>query len=256
MARHGTVWYCMAQYGMAQHGTALNGMAWHGMTWHQMARHGTAWYMAWHGVARRGRASPWGSFLGTWDMPSRIPPAKLNLTARSAPAAARLTACLRASTALTGACNGLRAEVTGKVGAPRCGGAWSPGDTHRDPSFWGAGRRFSSPGADFGGVLRSLGGEGGGSGDGDVGGGPLCSHGVLPTWCHHLPSLLVGSPRVPPKPGWWRCQQEELPAWRKPQSSGAELLPQPPLFPAAAAPQNPPLLPSAPLSPLRHPKSL
>uniref|UniRef100_A0A8B9T1I0 Protein Flattop n=1 Tax=Anas platyrhynchos TaxID=8839 RepID=A0A8B9T1I0_ANAPL len=33
----------------------------------------------------RSQASPWGSFLGTWDMPSRIPPAKLNLTARSGP---------------------------------------------------------------------------------------------------------------------------------------------------------------------------
>uniref|UniRef100_A0A8C3CMQ7 Protein Flattop n=1 Tax=Cairina moschata TaxID=8855 RepID=A0A8C3CMQ7_CAIMO len=77
----------------------------------------------------RSQASPWGSFLGTWDMPPRIPPAKLNLTARSAPAAARLTACLRASATLTSACNGLRAEVTGKVGAPRYGGAWSPGDT-------------------------------------------------------------------------------------------------------------------------------
>ncbi|XP_032060222.1 protein Flattop [Aythya fuligula] len=63
----------------------------------------------------RSQASPWGSFLGTWDMPPRIPPAKLNLTARSAHAAARLTACLRASAALTGACNGLRAEVTGKL---------------------------------------------------------------------------------------------------------------------------------------------
>lgn len=76
------------------------------------------------------------------------------------------------------------------------------------------------------------------------GGGPLCSHGVLPTWCHHLPSLLVGSPRVPPKPGWWRCQQEELPARRKPQSSGAELLPQPPPFSSSCStpkPSAPPL---------------
>ncbi|XP_068519339.1 protein Flattop isoform X2 [Anas acuta] len=82
----------------------------------------------------RSQASPWGSFLGTWDMPSRIPPAKLNLTARSAPAAARLTACLRASTALTGACNGLRAEVTGKPQEP-----WPDEEASKEPSRTGRG---------------------------------------------------------------------------------------------------------------------
>ncbi|XP_040394759.1 protein Flattop isoform X1 [Cygnus olor] len=82
----------------------------------------------------RSQASPWGTFLGTWDMPPRIPPAKLNLTARSAAAASRLTGWLRASAALTGACNGLRAEVTGKPQEP-----WPDAGTSEEPSRTGRG---------------------------------------------------------------------------------------------------------------------
>lgn len=64
------------------------------------------------------QASPWGSFVGTWEMPPRIPPARLDLTSRSAAAAARLIDWIHRPTALTRACNGLRTEITGKVGAP------------------------------------------------------------------------------------------------------------------------------------------
>ncbi|XP_009995670.1 PREDICTED: UPF0740 protein C1orf192 homolog [Chaetura pelagica] len=66
-------------------------------------------------------ASPWGTFVGTWDMPRRIPPAKLDLTSRSAAAAARLLDRIHPPTTLTRACNGLRTDVTGKVGAPHQG---------------------------------------------------------------------------------------------------------------------------------------
>ncbi|XP_038238860.1 protein Flattop isoform X2 [Dermochelys coriacea] len=62
----------------------------------------------------RSKASPWGTFMGTWEMPLKIPPAKLNLTSRSAAAASRLTSWIHKSTALTSACNGLRPQITGK----------------------------------------------------------------------------------------------------------------------------------------------
>ncbi|KAM6039470.1 protein Flattop [Chlamydotis macqueenii] len=62
----------------------------------------------------RSQASPWGSFVGTWEMPTRIPPARLDLSSRSAAAAARLTDRARQPTALTRACNGLRTRITGK----------------------------------------------------------------------------------------------------------------------------------------------
>ncbi|XP_068271261.1 protein Flattop [Nyctibius grandis] len=67
----------------------------------------------------RSQASPWGTFVGTWDMPPRIPPARLDLTSRSAAAAARLMDRLRQPTTLTHACNGLRTEITGKPQEPR-----------------------------------------------------------------------------------------------------------------------------------------
>lgn len=60
--------------------------------------------------------------MGTWEMPLKIPPAKLNLTSRSAAAASRLTNWIHKSTALTSACNGLRPQITGKVGSPGCRG--------------------------------------------------------------------------------------------------------------------------------------
>ncbi|XP_053907015.1 protein Flattop [Cuculus canorus] len=64
--------------------------------------------------ASRSQASPWGTFVGTWEMPARIPPVRLDLTSRSATAAARLTEWVRQPTALTRARNGLRTEITGK----------------------------------------------------------------------------------------------------------------------------------------------
>uniref|UniRef100_A0A8C8SNU5 Protein Flattop n=1 Tax=Pelusios castaneus TaxID=367368 RepID=A0A8C8SNU5_9SAUR len=70
----------------------------------------------------RSKTSPWGTFMGTWEMPLKIPPVKLNLTSRSAAAASRLTDWIHKSTALTGACNGLRPQITGKVGSPVHGG--------------------------------------------------------------------------------------------------------------------------------------
>ncbi|XP_037739362.1 protein Flattop isoform X1 [Chelonia mydas] len=66
----------------------------------------------------RSKASPWGTFMGTWEMPLKIPPAKLNLTSRSAAAASRLTNWIHKSTALTSACNGLRPQITGKPRKP------------------------------------------------------------------------------------------------------------------------------------------
>ncbi|KAM6106603.1 protein Flattop [Pterocles gutturalis] len=77
----------------------------------------------------RSQASPWGTFVGTWEMPPRIPPARLDLTARSATAAARLLAWTHRPTALTHACNGLRTEITGKPQEPR-----PDAQTTRDPS--------------------------------------------------------------------------------------------------------------------------
>ncbi|KAM5126215.1 protein Flattop [Mantella aurantiaca] len=72
----------------------------------------------------RAKVSPWGTFLGTWDMPLRIPPAKLSLTSRSADASKRLTHWIQTSDPLISACNGLRPTITGKVpiqkeGSPR-----------------------------------------------------------------------------------------------------------------------------------------
>ncbi|KAM4690368.1 protein Flattop isoform 2-T2 [Rhinophrynus dorsalis] len=63
----------------------------------------------------RSKANPWGTFIGTWDMPTKIPPSKLNLTSRSAEASMHLTDWLRSSDPLISACNGLRPHITGKV---------------------------------------------------------------------------------------------------------------------------------------------
>ncbi|XP_062453617.1 protein Flattop [Rhea pennata] len=77
----------------------------------------------------RSKASPWGTFLGTWDMPLKIPPARLNLTSRSAAAAARLTDWIHKSAPLTSACNGLRPEIAGKPQE-----LWSDTQDAREPS--------------------------------------------------------------------------------------------------------------------------
>ncbi|XP_030321015.1 protein Flattop [Calypte anna] len=66
----------------------------------------------------RSQTSPWGTFVGTWDMPPRIPPPKLDLTARSAPAATRLLEQIHRPSTLTHACNGLQTEITGKLQEP------------------------------------------------------------------------------------------------------------------------------------------
>uniref|UniRef100_A0A8C3J5C8 Protein Flattop n=1 Tax=Calidris pygmaea TaxID=425635 RepID=A0A8C3J5C8_9CHAR len=67
----------------------------------------------------RSQVSPWGTFVGTWEMPPRIPPARLNLTSRSAAAAGRLTDWIHRPTTLTHACNGIRTHVTGKGHLPQ-----------------------------------------------------------------------------------------------------------------------------------------
>ncbi|XP_074422835.1 protein Flattop isoform X1 [Larus michahellis] len=87
----------------------------------------------------RSQASPWGTFVGTWEMPSRIPPARLDLTSRSAAAAGRLTAWIRRPTALTRARNGLRTDITGKPQEP-----WSDVQPTTEPSR--RSRRASSEG--------------------------------------------------------------------------------------------------------------
>ncbi|KAK2518237.1 hypothetical protein Q9233_012748 [Columba guinea] len=78
----------------------------------------------------RSQVSPWGTFVGTWEMPPRIPPARLSLTSRSAAAAARLTAWTRQPTALRRACNGVRTEITGEIWVHLLG---APGGAHKPP---------------------------------------------------------------------------------------------------------------------------
>ncbi|XP_029140981.1 protein Flattop [Protobothrops mucrosquamatus] len=65
----------------------------------------------------RSKASPWGTYMTTWDMPLKIPPAKVSLTSRSIDAAARLTEWMNKSAALSKACNGLCPEIVGKPGS-------------------------------------------------------------------------------------------------------------------------------------------
>eukprot|EP00073_Rattus_norvegicus_P051999 XP_017454383.1 PREDICTED: protein Flattop isoform X2 [Rattus norvegicus] len=62
----------------------------------------------------RSKASPWGSYIGTWQMPLKIPPAKANLTARTTAAADSLTEWIHKNPDLLNACNGLRPEIIGK----------------------------------------------------------------------------------------------------------------------------------------------
>uniref|UniRef100_A0A8C3QC77 Protein Flattop n=1 Tax=Geospiza parvula TaxID=87175 RepID=A0A8C3QC77_GEOPR len=61
----------------------------------------------------RSKVSPWGTFLGTWAMPARIPPAWLDRSAREPRAAERLAR--EQPRALRRARNGIRTRVTGKV---------------------------------------------------------------------------------------------------------------------------------------------
>ncbi|XP_023555596.1 protein Flattop isoform X2 [Octodon degus] len=59
----------------------------------------------------RSKASPWGSFIGTWQMPLKIPPARVTLTARTTAGAASLTKWIHKNPDLLKACNGLRPEI-------------------------------------------------------------------------------------------------------------------------------------------------
>ncbi|KAM5201716.1 protein Flattop isoform 2-T5 [Hipposideros larvatus] len=66
----------------------------------------------------RSKASPWGSFMGTWQMPLKVPPARVTLTARTAAGAASLTKWIQENPDLLKASNGLRPEITGKPHGP------------------------------------------------------------------------------------------------------------------------------------------
>ncbi|NP_001089797.1 protein Flattop [Xenopus laevis] len=63
----------------------------------------------------RSQKNPWGTFLGTWDLPTKIPPSKLSLTSRSAEASKRLTNWIQNSEELLHACNGLQPQISGKA---------------------------------------------------------------------------------------------------------------------------------------------
>nr|KAF6412959.1 cilia and flagella associated protein 126 [Molossus molossus] len=63
-------------------------------------------------------ASPWGSFMGTWQMPLKIPPARVTLTSRTAAGAASLTNWIQKNPDLLNASNGLRPEILGKPHNP------------------------------------------------------------------------------------------------------------------------------------------
>nr|KAF6412961.1 cilia and flagella associated protein 126 [Molossus molossus] len=66
----------------------------------------------------RSKASPWGSFMGTWQMPLKIPPARVTLTSRTAAGAASLTNWIQKNPDLLNASNGLRPEILGKPHNP------------------------------------------------------------------------------------------------------------------------------------------
>uniref|UniRef100_A0A8C3WTJ7 Protein Flattop n=1 Tax=Catagonus wagneri TaxID=51154 RepID=A0A8C3WTJ7_9CETA len=66
----------------------------------------------------RSKASPWGSFMGTWEMPLKIPPARVTLTSRTAADAASLTKWIQKNPDLLKASNGLRPEILGKPRDP------------------------------------------------------------------------------------------------------------------------------------------
>ncbi|XP_057582551.1 protein Flattop isoform X3 [Hippopotamus amphibius kiboko] len=62
----------------------------------------------------RSKASPWGSFMGTWQMPLKVPPARVTLTSRTSAGAASLTKWIQKNPDLLKASNGLHPEVLGK----------------------------------------------------------------------------------------------------------------------------------------------
>lgn len=53
--------------------------------------------------------------MGTWQMPLKIPPARVTLTSRTAAGAASLTKWIQKNPDLLKASNGLRPEILGKV---------------------------------------------------------------------------------------------------------------------------------------------
>uniref|UniRef100_A0A2K5ECA1 Protein Flattop n=1 Tax=Aotus nancymaae TaxID=37293 RepID=A0A2K5ECA1_AOTNA len=63
-------------------------------------------------------ANPWGSFMGTWQMPLKIPPARVTLTSRTTAGAASLTKWIQKNPDLLKASNGLRPEILGKSHDP------------------------------------------------------------------------------------------------------------------------------------------
>ncbi|XP_017370634.1 protein Flattop [Cebus imitator] len=66
----------------------------------------------------RSKANPWGSFMGTWQMPLKIPPARVTLTSRTTAGAASLTKWIQKNPDLLKASNGLRPEILGKSHDP------------------------------------------------------------------------------------------------------------------------------------------
>ncbi|XP_074044267.1 protein Flattop [Macrotis lagotis] len=71
----------------------------------------------------RSKASPWGTFMDTWKMPLQIPPARVDLTGRTAAAANRLVNWVQKNPDLLNACNGLRPEIRGHPQQPRPSGS-------------------------------------------------------------------------------------------------------------------------------------
>ncbi|XP_006895616.1 PREDICTED: UPF0740 protein C1orf192 homolog [Elephantulus edwardii] len=69
----------------------------------------------------RSKASPWGSFMGTWQMPLKIPPARVTLTSRTVAGADSLTKWIQKNPDLLTASNGLRPEILGKPHDPHSG---------------------------------------------------------------------------------------------------------------------------------------
>lgn len=56
--------------------------------------------------------------MGTWQMPLKVPPARVTLTSRTAAGAASLTKWIQKNPDLLKASNGLRPEIFGKVSVP------------------------------------------------------------------------------------------------------------------------------------------
>ncbi|KAM6219141.1 protein Flattop [Rhynchocyon petersi] len=66
----------------------------------------------------RSKANPWGSFMGTWQMPLKIPPARVTLTSRTIAGANSLTKWIQKNPDLLKASNGLCPEILGKPHDP------------------------------------------------------------------------------------------------------------------------------------------